>query len=61
MRDKPFLKSERSPAGARKSERNWEVLLFVIRPKAFENHFNEAIDYGITSFPDEVSGASQEA
>ena len=37
------------------------------RPKPFENHFNaeppydKAIDYGITSFPDEVSGASQEA
>ena len=37
------------------------------RPKPFESNFNaeppydKAIDYGITSFPDEVSVASQEA
>ena len=37
------------------------------RPKPFENHFNaeppsdKAVDHGSTSFPDEVSGARQEA
>ena len=54
-----------SPEILRRSEPGTRANFF--RAKPFENHFNaepsydKAIDYGITSFPDEVSGASQEA